>query len=305
MLRTEDSLNILNWRINMNYIDFMKSGGIHIKEKNKGKFTKSAKRAGKSVQEHATDVLNDPNATRLQKRRAQFAKNAKKFHHEDGGVLFAQTGASVGSNYVKARQETTPEKLIWEDPEGGKKKTDKKENTIVAETDPTAWIDDYIQTKYNSGESSTSSTSTSAATSTSLNTDPNDKRGIRNNNWLNMRRSDNPWQGKISFDNSTDNEFEQFETPELGIRAATINLRSYYDRGIKTIRDIVSTWAPPSENNTSSYITNVAQRMGISPDAEVNVKDDATVERLIAAMAKSEIGRDVDLSVIRDGIAMA
>jgi hypothetical protein len=120
-----------------------------------------------------------------------------------------------------------------------------------------------------------------------------------------MRRSDNPWQGKISFDNSTDNEFEQFETPELGIRAATINLRSYYDRGIKTIRDIVSTWAPPSENNTSSYITNVAQRMGISPDAEVNVKDDTTVERLIAAMAKSEIGRDVDLSVIRNGVAMA
>ena len=54
----------------MNYIDYMKSGGIHIKEKNRGKFTKSAHEAGKSVQEHATDVLNDPNATRLQKRRA-------------------------------------------------------------------------------------------------------------------------------------------------------------------------------------------------------------------------------------------
>lgn len=129
----------------MNYIDFMKSGGIHIKEKNKGKFTESAKRAGKSVQEHADDVLNDPNATRLQKRRAQFAKNAKKFHHEDGGVLFAQTGASVGSNYVKVQQETTPEKLIWEDPEEEKKEAGKKENTTVVETDPTAWIDDYME----------------------------------------------------------------------------------------------------------------------------------------------------------------
>ena len=79
----------------MNYIDYMKRGGIHIKEKNKGKFTESARHAGKSVQEHATDVLNDPNATRLQKRRAQFAKNAKKWKHEDGGIIHANTGTTL------------------------------------------------------------------------------------------------------------------------------------------------------------------------------------------------------------------
>ena len=56
-------------------------GSIHIKEKNKGKFTESAKRAGKSVQEHARDVVNNPKATKLQKKRAQFALNAKKFKH--------------------------------------------------------------------------------------------------------------------------------------------------------------------------------------------------------------------------------
>lgn len=64
------------------YIEMMKNGSkIHIKPKNKGKFSASAKRAGKSVQEHAHDVVNDPNATTLQKRRAQFAINAKKFKH--------------------------------------------------------------------------------------------------------------------------------------------------------------------------------------------------------------------------------
>ena len=51
--------------------------GIHIKEENKGKFTKSAKQAGQSVQEHAKSVLNNPNATPLQKKRANFARNAK------------------------------------------------------------------------------------------------------------------------------------------------------------------------------------------------------------------------------------
>lgn len=54
---------------------------IHIKKKNRGKFTKSAKEAGQSVQEHARSVLNDPNATPLQKKRANFARNAAKWKH--------------------------------------------------------------------------------------------------------------------------------------------------------------------------------------------------------------------------------
>lgn len=52
---------------------------IFIKPENRGKFTKSAKKAGKGVQEHAKDVLNDPNATPTQKKRANFARNAKKW----------------------------------------------------------------------------------------------------------------------------------------------------------------------------------------------------------------------------------
>lgn len=61
-------------------IAYYKSGSkIHVKEKNRGKFTKSAKAAGRSVQEHARAVLNDPNATPLQKKRANFARNAAKW----------------------------------------------------------------------------------------------------------------------------------------------------------------------------------------------------------------------------------
>lgn len=52
---------------------------IFIKKKNRGKFTKSAKKAGKGVQEHARDVLSDPNASPTQKKRANFARNAAKW----------------------------------------------------------------------------------------------------------------------------------------------------------------------------------------------------------------------------------
>ena len=59
----------------------LKKGGkspIHIRPENKGKFSASAKRAGEGVQEHAHKVMNDPNATTLQKKRANFAIQAKK-----------------------------------------------------------------------------------------------------------------------------------------------------------------------------------------------------------------------------------
>lgn len=63
------------------YVLMMKKGAkIHIKKENRGKFSKSAKAAGQSVQEHAKSVLNDPNATPLQKKRANFARNAAKWN---------------------------------------------------------------------------------------------------------------------------------------------------------------------------------------------------------------------------------
>jgi hypothetical protein len=71
-------------------VGYIKSGGsIHIKKKNRGKFTASAKAAGEGVQEHAHKVMNDPNATPLQKKRANFAIQAKKWHHkhQDGGTI--------------------------------------------------------------------------------------------------------------------------------------------------------------------------------------------------------------------------
>lgn len=72
---------------------------IKIKKKNRGKFTKAAKAAGESVQEHAHSVLNNPKATKLQKKRAQFAVNAKKWHHKDGGLLM-QNGGQILPRYI-------------------------------------------------------------------------------------------------------------------------------------------------------------------------------------------------------------
>lgn len=79
--KIDENTNLDN--VILGYLEMMKNGSkIHIKKKNRGKFTASAKAAGQSIQEHARSVMNNPKATTLQKRRAQFAINAKKWNHK-------------------------------------------------------------------------------------------------------------------------------------------------------------------------------------------------------------------------------
>lgn len=81
-----------------NFIDYLhkyssggKSSPIHIKKENRGKFTQSAKEHGMGVQEYAQSVLNNPNASALQKKRANFARNAKVWKHEKGAAVRPST----------------------------------------------------------------------------------------------------------------------------------------------------------------------------------------------------------------------
>jgi hypothetical protein len=64
------------------YLSEYAKGGIHINPKNKGKFTAYAKSHGKGVQEMAATVLaNKENYSPTIVKRANFARNAKKFKH--------------------------------------------------------------------------------------------------------------------------------------------------------------------------------------------------------------------------------
>lgn len=67
---------------------FGQGGSIHIDPSNKGKFTESARHAGMGVQEYASHILaNKDDYSSTQVKRANFAKNASKWHSE-GGNLF-------------------------------------------------------------------------------------------------------------------------------------------------------------------------------------------------------------------------
>lgn len=67
---------------------FAKGGKIHIKEKNKGKFGAAAKKAGMSTQAYARKVLaNKDKYSPTLVKRANFARNAAKWKHGDGGSM--------------------------------------------------------------------------------------------------------------------------------------------------------------------------------------------------------------------------
>ena len=83
-------MEILNFKGPLSDLIYIlkKGGSIHIKKKNRGKFTESAKRAGMGIQEFARHVLaNKEDYSSTQIKRANFARNSKKFKHENGGVL--------------------------------------------------------------------------------------------------------------------------------------------------------------------------------------------------------------------------
>ena len=288
----------------MNYIDFLKSGNkIKIKKKNIGSFTRYCN--GKVTTECIQRGKNSPSATI--RKRATFAQNARSWSkHEEGGILHAQTGAKVNLSYQTLTKKTgDPEEIKLQNPEEETEKTTASETPQAEETN---WWDvkaqHYLQMSGGVQQTVTQDPGTGVySQSGSSQPVATDKRGFRNNNWLNIKISNNNWQGKRA--NNTDGEFEQFETPELGIRAATRNIRTYGQRGLQTVKDIISTWAPTSENNTASYIQNVASRMDVDPNQILDLNDTDTMVKLISAMTISENGRAGDESIIRRGVEMA
>ena len=110
-------------------------------------------------------------------------------------------------------------------------------------------------------------------------------RGIRNNNPLNIRRSGDKWQGLKA--QQEDREFFQFSEMKWGWRAAFVILcKTYYGKyKLKTIRALITRWAPPKENNTEAYIRRVTDRIGIGPDRELGSPQEHPAQWMMIAMA--------------------
>ncbi len=115
-------------------------------------------------------------------------------------------------------------------------------------------------------------------------------RGLRNHNPLNVERRDGViWQGMSK--RQRDQRFLTFEHPVFGIRCAAIVLLNYEKRSANTVRKIVETWAPATENDTEAYIEHVCRITAFPHNLPLRLRySPADLGALIEAMAWHECG---------------
>lgn len=111
--------------------------------------------------------------------------------------------------------------------------------------------------------------------------------GVRGNNPGNIR-------------DASGTGFASYATPAAGLAQlghqlnlyATGKSRNTGGRSLDTLQDIISTYAPPNENNTSAYIADVSQRMGVKPTDRLNLSDPDTLASLMRGITIHEQGRN-------------
>jgi len=108
-------------------------------------------------------------------------------------------------------------------------------------------------------------------------------RGIMNNNPGNLN-----FAGQKGAHSS--GRYAAFGSMKEGVAALVRQIGLYIHRGKDTIRKIITTYAPPGENNTAAYIRAVSQFMGVSPDQPLSMGNAKQIEALVRAISIHENG---------------
>ncbi|CNJ38403.1 Uncharacterised protein [Yersinia rohdei] len=90
--------------------------------------------------------------------------------------------------------------------------------------------------------------------------------------------------------------FSGYPTEQDGWDAMTNQIMMYYNgtskaagyKKLKTPTEILNKWAPPSENDTDSYIKEVSAYMGVGANDELNLADPKVMAKLRTVMARKE-----------------
>ena len=129
-------------------------------------------------------------------------------------------------------------------------------------------------------------------------------RGLRLSNPGNVRLGQH-WQGMAS--DQPDPDFVKFVSPIWGIRALCRCLLTYQSRhGLKTVRGIISRWAPASENNTDAYVASVARAVGVLDGEPIDLTRGDTMRLLVKAIIRHENGQQpYDDATIDDAMKKA
>jgi hypothetical protein len=131
-------------------------------------------------------------------------------------------------------------------------------------------------------------------------------RGLRNHNPGNIERTETNWAG-MATDQSGDQRFVVFRAPEWGLRAIARIVHTYRRRyGLDTVAGIIGRWAPPKENDTESYIAQVAKALGVAADQRLDLSREDVMADLVEAIVQHENGQQpYSREMILKGVRLA
>lgn len=115
-------------------------------------------------------------------------------------------------------------------------------------------------------------------------------RGIRNHSPGNLR-----YNPRIAWAGEADPPYDEegycvFQDDFNGIRALCRDLKSKWDRGLRSVRKIIEVYAPPNENNTAAYERDVSDRLGINPDDLIDLSNAGQLQVFAHAVILHENG---------------
>ena len=104
-----------------------------------------------------------------------------------------------------------------------------------------------------------------------------------------------------------DPAFCVFTDSIYGIRALAKVLVNYKKiHGLNTVRQIISSYAPPNENQTTAYIQSVAKQLGVYPDTIIDIEERGVLTVFIKAVIRMENGiQPYSDETIQQGIELA
>ena len=132
--------------------------------------------------------------------------------------------------------------------------------------------------------------------------------GVAHKNYLNIKNNPkNPWKGRAD-PGEDEHGHAIFKSPDYGLRAAILNLRSYWcNHGLRNVIAILNRWAPPNDtvgsrkgnppNNPSEYADFICHRTGFTRTENLSlflpdrlVDNVGNLRLLVKAMAEFECG---------------
>ncbi|MEL5513685.1 lytic transglycosylase [Serratia bockelmannii] len=125
----------------------------------------------------------------------------------------------------------------------------------------------------------------------------NEPRGIRNNNPGNLNYVG---QNGATLEDHATPRFARFNSAFEGFAALGKQIKAYYNgtskaagyQKLQSVEDIISRFAPASENNTQGYINKLSKMLGVGRGDSLNIQDPQVLATLMNGITQIENGKN-------------